>query len=143
MLQRKMADSIWPKSENEQFFRFFNKDYQLMVEADKILSVVGERKDAGLQNFQHSLAASPCCNEKWQIQHGRHCGCLYVWKPIILGSNSVKPQISVLGSVSYDKQVYKILLENLFLFSRYSHLKSPKMLLLMTFDEAWQATTTT
>ena len=138
-----MADSIWPKSENEQFFRFFNKDYQLMVEADKILSVVGERKDAGLQNFQHSLAASQCSNEKWQIQHGRHCGCLYVWKPIILGSNSVKPQISVLGSVSYDKQVYKILLENLFLFSRYSHLKSLKMLFLMTFDEAWQATKTT
>ena len=65
---------MWPKSENEQFFRFFNKDYQLLVGAAKILSVLGESKDAGLHNFQHGLAASPCCNEKWQIQH---CGCLY------------------------------------------------------------------
>ena len=93
----KMADSIWPKSENEQFFRLFNKDYQPMVGAAKILSVLGESKDASLHNFQHGLAASPCCNEKWQIQHGRHCGCLYVWKPIILRSKGVKPQICVCG----------------------------------------------
>ena len=26
-----MEDSIWPKGENEQIFRFFNKDYQLML----------------------------------------------------------------------------------------------------------------
>ena len=56
-------DSIWPKSENKQFFRFFNRDYQLMVGAAKILSVLGESKDASLHNFQHGLAASPCCNE--------------------------------------------------------------------------------
>ena len=60
----KMADSIWPKSENKQFFRFFNKDYQLMVGAAKILSVLGESKDASLHNFEHGLAAPPCCNEK-------------------------------------------------------------------------------
>ena len=58
-----MADSIWPKSENEQFFRFFNRAYQLMVGAAKILSVLGESKDASLHNFQHGLAASPYCNE--------------------------------------------------------------------------------
>ena len=138
-----MADSIWPKRENEHFFRFFNKDYQLIVGAAKILFVLGESKDASLHNFQHGLAVLPCCNEKWQIQHGRHCSCLYVWKPIILRSNGIKPQICFLGSVSYDKQVYKILLENLFLFSRFSHLKSLKMSLSMTFDGAWQATTTT
>ena len=136
-----MVDSIWPKRENKQLFRFFNKDYQLIVGAAKILSVLGESKDASLHNFQHGLAASPCCNEKWQIQHGRHCSCLYVWKPIILRSKGVKPQF-FLGSVSYDQQVYKILLENLFLFSRFSHLKSLKMSLSMTFDGAWQAKTT-
>ena len=38
-----------------------------------------------------------------------------------------------LGSVSYDKQLYKILLENLFLFSRFSHLKSPKNVALDDF----------
>ena len=58
-----MADSIWPKRENEQFFRFFNKDYQLIVGAAKILSVLGERKDASLHNFQHGPVALPCCNE--------------------------------------------------------------------------------
>ena len=137
-------DSIWPKRENEQFFRFFNKDYQLIVRAAKILSVLGESKDVSLHNFLHGLAALPCCNEKWQIQHGQHCSCLYVWKPIILRSKGITPQICFfLGSVSYDKPVYKILLENLFLFSRFSHLKSLKMSLSMTFDRAWQATTTT
>ena len=105
-----------------------------MVGVAKILSVLGESKDASLYNFQRGLAASPCCNEKWHIQHGRHCSCLYVWKPIILRSKDVKPQICVLGSVSYDKQLYKILLENLFLFSRYSHLKLLKMSLSMIFD---------
>ena len=30
-----MVDSIWQKRENEQIFRFFNKDYQLMVGAAK------------------------------------------------------------------------------------------------------------
>ena len=65
-----MADSIWPKGENEQIFRLINKDYQLMVGAAKLLSVLGEGKDAGLHNFQHGLAAKLCCNEKWQIQHG-------------------------------------------------------------------------
>ena len=55
-----MADSIWPKSENEQFFRFFNKDYQLVVGVAKILSALGESKDASLHNFQHDLAAKPC-----------------------------------------------------------------------------------
>ena len=130
-----MVDSIWPKRENEQFFRFFNKDYQLIVRAAKILSVLGESKDVSLHNFLHGLAALPCCNEKWQIQHGQHCSCLYVW---------YLPQICFfLGSVSYDKPVYKILLENLFLFSRFSHIKSLKMSLSMTFDGAWQATTTT
>ena len=34
-----------------------------MVGAAKILSVLGESKDASLHNFQHGLAASPCCNE--------------------------------------------------------------------------------
>ena len=92
-----MVDSIWPKRENEQIFRFFNNDYQLMVGAAKMFSVLGESKDAGVIMFQHGLAASPCCNEKWQIQHGRHCSCLYVWKPIILRSKGVKPQISVFG----------------------------------------------
>ena len=80
-----------------RFLRFFNKDYQLMVEAAKILFVLGESKDAGLHNFQHGLAAKPCCNEKWQIQHGRHYGCLYVRKPIILRSKGVKPQMCVFG----------------------------------------------
>ena len=51
-----------------------------MVRAAKIFSVLGESKDASFHNFQHGLAASLCCNEKWQIQHGQHCGCLYVWK---------------------------------------------------------------
>ena len=128
---------MWPKRENEQICKFFNNDHQLMVGAAKNLFVLGESKDAGVINFQHGLAAKPCCNEKWQIKHGRHCGCFYVWKPIILRSKGV------LGSVCYDKQVYKILLENLFLFSRFSHLKSLKMSLSMTFDGAWQATTTT
>ena len=59
------------------------------------------------------------------------------------GTDLVFPVFVFLGSVSYDKQVYKILLENLFLFSRFSHLKSLKMSLSMTFDGAWQATTTT
>ena len=31
-----MVDSIWPKRENEQIFRFFNNDYQLLVGAAKI-----------------------------------------------------------------------------------------------------------
>ena len=53
----KMVDSIWPKRENEQFFRFFNKDYQLMVGAAKIFSVSGKGKDAGVISFQHGLAA--------------------------------------------------------------------------------------
>ena len=74
-------------------FRFFNKDYQLMVGAAKILSVLGESKDASLHNFQHGLAALPCCNKKWQIQHGRHCSYLYVWKPIISRSKGIKRQI--------------------------------------------------
>ena len=82
---------------NKHFFKLFNKDYQLMAGAAKILSVLVEIKDASLHNFQHGLAASPCCNEKWQIQHGRHCGCLYVWKPIILRSKGMKPQICVFG----------------------------------------------
>ena len=34
-----------------------------MVGAAKILSVLGESKDASLHNFQHGLAASPYCNE--------------------------------------------------------------------------------
>ena len=58
------------ESKNEQFFRFFNKDYQLILGAAKIFSVLGESKDASLHNFYHGLAALPCCNEKWQIQHG-------------------------------------------------------------------------
>ena len=41
-----MVDSIWPKRENEQIFRFFNNDYnndyQLMVGVAKIFSVLGE-----------------------------------------------------------------------------------------------------
>ena len=45
------------KKENEQIFLFFNNDYQLMVEAAKILSVLGASKDAGIINFQHGLAA--------------------------------------------------------------------------------------
>ena len=57
MLQRKMVDSIWPRRENEKIFRFFNNDYQLMVGAAKIFSVLGESKDAGVINFQHGLAA--------------------------------------------------------------------------------------
>ena len=51
-----MLDSIWPKRENEQIFRFFNNDYQLMVGTAKMFSVLGESKDAGVINFQHSLA---------------------------------------------------------------------------------------
>ena len=43
---------------NKQFFRFFNKDYHLMVRAAKIFSVLGESKDASFHNFQHGLAAS-------------------------------------------------------------------------------------
>ena len=88
-----------------------------MVGTAKILSVLGESKDASLHNFQHGLAASPCWNEKWQIQRGQHYGCFYVWKPIILRSESIKPPNFFFGGISYDKQVYKILLENLFLFS--------------------------
>ena len=80
----------------QAIFRFFNKDYQLMVGAAKILPVLGESKDASLHSFQHGLAASTSCNEKWQIQHGQHCGYLYVWKPIILRFKGVKPQICVL-----------------------------------------------
>ena len=41
---------------NEQIFRYFNNEYQLMVEAAKIFSVLGESKDAGVINFQHGLA---------------------------------------------------------------------------------------
>ena len=52
-----MVGSIWPRRENEQIFRFFNNDYQLMVGAAKIFSVLGESKDAGVINFQHGLAA--------------------------------------------------------------------------------------
>ena len=52
-----MVDSIWPKRENEQIFRFFNNDYQLMVGAAKLFSVLGEGRDAGAINFQHGLAA--------------------------------------------------------------------------------------
>ena len=47
----------WPRRENEQIFRFFSNDYQLMVGAAKIFSVLGESKDAGVINFQHALAA--------------------------------------------------------------------------------------
>ena len=50
-----MVDSIWPKRENEQIFRFFNNDYQLMVGAAKIFSVLGESKDAGVIDFQMAL----------------------------------------------------------------------------------------
>ena len=57
MLQWKMVDSIWPKRENEQIFRFFNNDYQLMVGAAKSFSVLGESKDAGVINLQYGLAA--------------------------------------------------------------------------------------
>ena len=57
MLQRNMVDSIRPRRENEQIFRFFNNDYQLIVEAAKSFSVLGESKDAGVINFQHGLAA--------------------------------------------------------------------------------------
>ena len=89
----KNGGSIWPKRENKQFFRFFNKDYQLIVRAAKILSVLGESKDVSLHNFLYGLAALPCCNDKWQIQHGQHCSCLYVWKPIILRSKGITPQI--------------------------------------------------
>ena len=89
-----------------------------MARAAEIFSVLGESKDASFHNFQHGLAASLCCNEKWQIQHGQHCGCLYVWKHLILRSKGVKPQIYVF---EYDKKVYKLLLENLFLFARYRH----------------------
>ena len=52
-----MVDSILPKRENKQIFRFFNNDYQLMVGAAKIFSVLGESKDAGVIKFQHGLAA--------------------------------------------------------------------------------------
>ena len=52
-----MVDSIWLKRENEQIFRYFNNDYQLMVGAAKIFSVLGESKDAGVINFQRGLAA--------------------------------------------------------------------------------------
>ena len=57
MLQRNMVDSIRPRRENEQIFRFFNNDYQLIVGAAKSFSVLGESKDAGVINFQHGLAA--------------------------------------------------------------------------------------
>ena len=134
-----MADSIWPIRENEQFFRFFNKDYQLIVGAAKILSVLSESKDTSLHNFQHGLATLPCCYEKWRILQLPLCLEAYNFE--VQGHKA--PNLIFLGSVSYDKQVYKILLENLFLFSRFSHLKSLKMLLSMTFDGAWQATTTT
>ena len=30
-----MVDSIWPKRENEQIFRLFNNDYQLVIGAAK------------------------------------------------------------------------------------------------------------
>ena len=40
-----------------KFLDFFNNDYQLMVGAAKIFSVLGESKDAGVINFQHG----PCC----------------------------------------------------------------------------------
>ena len=52
-----MVDSIWPKRENEQIFRFFNNDYQLMVGIAKIFSVLAESKDAGVINFQHNHVA--------------------------------------------------------------------------------------
>ena len=51
-----MVDSIWPKRENEQIFRFFNNDYQLMVGAAKFFSVLDESKDAGVINFQFNIA---------------------------------------------------------------------------------------
>ena len=57
MLQRNMVDSIRPRRENEQIFRFFNDDYQLIVGAANSCSVLGESKDAGAINFQHGLAA--------------------------------------------------------------------------------------
>ena len=57
MLQRNMVDSIRPRRENEQIFRFFNNDYQLIVGAAKSFSVLDESKDAGVINFQHGLAA--------------------------------------------------------------------------------------
>ena len=58
MLQGNMVDSIRPRRENEQIFRFFNNDYQLIVGAAKSFSVLGgESKDAGVINFQHGLAA--------------------------------------------------------------------------------------
>ena len=55
--EKSIVDLMWPKRENEQIFRFFNNDYQLMVGAAKIFSVLGESKDAGVINFQHGLAA--------------------------------------------------------------------------------------
>ena len=51
-------------AEKRVFFRFSNKDYQLMGGAAKILSVLGKSKGAGLHNFQHGFAAQPCCNKK-------------------------------------------------------------------------------
>ena len=57
MLQRNMVDSIRPRRENEQIFRFFNDDYQLIVGAANSCSVLGESKDARAINFQHGLAA--------------------------------------------------------------------------------------
>ena len=92
-----VSDSLYLKLKKFTHFGLFNKDYQLMIGAAKILSALGESKDRSLHNFQHGLAASPCCNEKWQIQHGQHCSCLYVWKPIILRSKGIKPQMCVFG----------------------------------------------
>ena len=58
MLQRYMVDSIRPRRENGQIFRFFNNDYQLIVGTAKSFSVLGgESKHAGVINFQHGLAA--------------------------------------------------------------------------------------
>ena len=56
-----------------------------MVQTANIFSVLGESKDASFHNFQHGLAASLCCNEKWQIQHSQFLSMIrkctnFCWK---------------------------------------------------------------
>ena len=70
MLQRKMADSIWPKSDKQVYFYNFKHRPSVNGGAAKILSFLGKNRAAGLHDFQNGTAVQPCCNEKWQIQYG-------------------------------------------------------------------------
>ena len=65
-----MADPIWPIIAKAGLFGILTINYGLFIEVPKILGLQCEIIYAGLLIEPYYLSGQPCCNEKWQIQHG-------------------------------------------------------------------------